>query len=106
MCCCQPDLYAGSLLWVHLCWVCLFGWFYAAKFFHFVFSLSFFATLGEDKKNNLGKLGMVVLFFYEEWNGRRGLLLLIKKISPRKRNIFLVLGVLDYLFKVGLNVRV
>ena len=54
----------------------------------------------------LGKLGMVVLFFYEEWNGRRGLLLLIKKISPRKRKIFLVLGVLDYLFKVGLNGRV
>ena len=86
----------GQCVWLALCCQIL-------SFFSFL--IIFFITLGEDKKMNLGKLGMVVLFFYEKWNGGGGAPVDRKNKSTEK-NIFLVLGVLDYLFKVGLNVRV
>ena len=70
---------------------------------YFVFSLS----LHLERTKKLIWVNLVWLFCFSMRNGTGGggLHLLIKKISPRKRNIFLVLGVLDYLFKVGLNVR-
>ena len=84
--------------------VCLVGFMLRNSFILFIV---YVFLLHLDRTIKIIWVNLVWLFCFSMRNGTGGggLHLLIKKISPRKRNIFLVLGVLDYLFKVGLNVR-
>lgn len=75
--------YARFSVWLALCCQILSD---------FVFSFSFLLHLERTKKINLGKLGMVVLFFYEKWNGGRGGAPVDKKNKSMEEKHFLGAG--------------